>query len=207
VVDLLNQKNIKVTSVNFVRFKWLIKKPGQEIDEEEEEDGEDEDDAKEGEAFDYNAIPATLPIEDGVRHNTNPTIWIGVLPETLTGARAHESSKDIRNYLDSLHVQNVDIAYREPVNKFLTNHKPALFAPVEDSDSLKAVIDNVSVPLSLPISGRRTTMQGTLGPYFRAGNKLYAITARHNLFPLDGDNEEYRYHGTFTWPFECIRTF
>ncbi|KDQ24993.1 hypothetical protein PLEOSDRAFT_1107914 [Pleurotus ostreatus PC15] len=40
-------------------------------------------------------------------------------------------------------------------------------------------------------------MQGTLGPYFRVGNKLYAISARHNVFSLNGsDNEDYKYSGT-----------
>ena len=79
----------------------------------------------------------------------------------------------------------------------LPGHGPALFRPVEDGDPLKDVIDNVSVPLSLPIAGRKTTMQGTLGPYFRVGNKLYAITVRHNVFLLNGDNESYNYHSTF----------
>lgn len=40
-------------------------------------------------------------------------------------------------------------------------------------------------------------MQGTLGFYFRAGDGLYAVTARHNVFSLSGDNEEYNYVGTF----------
>ncbi|KAI0262720.1 hypothetical protein BC834DRAFT_925125 [Gloeopeniophorella convolvens] len=171
VVALLNQRNIKVSSVDFVRFTWLNKKADQEI--EEEDDDDDDDDAKEEED----------PVEDVERHYTNPTIWIGVLPETLTGAVAHESSKDIRALLDSLQVQNVDIAYRESVYKTLHGHGPALFRPVEDGDPLKDVIDNVSVSLSLPIAGRKTTMQGTL---------LYAITVRHNVFLLNGDNELYR---------------
>lgn len=193
VVELLNQKNIKVSSVDFVRFTWLNKKADQEIED------EDEDDAKEEEEEDvtYDDIPPIRPVEGGERHYTNPTIWIGVLPETLTGAVAHESSKDIRSFLDSLQVQNVDIAYRESVYKTLPGHGPALFRPVEDGDPLKDVIDNVSVPLSLPIAGRKTTMQGTLGPYFRVRDKLYAITVRHNVFLLSGDNELYRYHGTF----------
>jgi len=41
------------------------------------------------------------------------------------------------------------------------------------------------------------TMQGTLGCYFRVGDDLYAATARHNVFSLNGDNEEYNYVGTF----------
>ncbi|CAL1713291.1 unnamed protein product [Somion occarium] len=164
-----------------------------EIEEDEDEE-EDEEDDKEEEEVAYDDIPLIQPVEDGERYYTNPTIWIGVLPETLSGAIAHESSKDIRAFLDSLEVQNIDIAYRESLYKALPGHGPALFAPVEDGDALKEVTDNVSVPLSLPIAGRRTTMQGTLGPYFRVGNTLYAITVRHNLFLLNGDNEPYHYH-------------
>jgi hypothetical protein len=155
-VELLNQRNIRVSSVDFVRFTWLNKKADQEIDE--EEDDNDDDDTEEEEDVTYDDIPPIQPVEDGERHYTNPTIWIGVLPETLTGAVAHESSKDIRTFLDSLQVQDVDIAYRESVYKTLPGHGPALFRPVEDGDPLKDVIDNVSVPLSLPIAGRKTTM-------------------------------------------------
>jgi hypothetical protein len=111
-------------------------------------------------------------------------IWVGVLPDTLTGAVAHESATEI---LGLLGIASVDV-YRESVAKFL--HGPDLFAPVSDLDPLKDVIDNLSTPLSLPIAGRKTTMQGTLGCYFRVGNDLYATTARHNVFPLNGDNEE-----------------
>ncbi|KAH8116061.1 hypothetical protein DFH11DRAFT_1507017 [Phellopilus nigrolimitatus] len=190
VVVLLDKKKIKVTSVDFVRFTWLNKHADREISD--DEDDEDEDDAKEEQDFNYDDIPRIQPVEYGDRHYTNPTIWIGVLPDTLTGAVAHDSSMDIRAFLESLHVQNIDIAYRESL--YMPAHGPALFPPVEDGDSLKDVIDDVSVALSTPIAGRKTTMQGTLGPYFRVGDKLYAITVRHNLFVLNGDNEEYHYH-------------
>ncbi|KAM5533614.1 hypothetical protein V8D89_012727 [Ganoderma adspersum] len=180
VVELLNQRNIRVSSVDFVRFTWLNKKTEQEIEDDEDGSGEEPEDLA------YDDIPPIQPVEDGERHYTNPTIWIGVLPDTLTGAVAHESSKDIRAFLDSL----------QSVYTTLSGHGPALFRPVENDDPLKDVIDNVSVPLSLPIAGRQTTMQGTLGPYFRVGDKLYAITARHNVFLLNGDNELYRYHKT-----------
>jgi hypothetical protein len=116
------------------------------------------------------------------------------LPDTLSGAVAHDSSKDICAFLDSLHIQKIDIAYRESL--YMPAHGPALFSPVEDSNSLKDVI-NVSVTLSLPITGCKTTMQGTLGPYFCVGDKLYAITVCHNFFMLNGNNDEYHYHSAF----------
>lgn len=192
-MDLLNARKIKVTSVDFVRFTWLNKKEDQEIEDDDEE--EDDDDSDEDADVDYDDIPPIQPVEYGERYYTNPTIWIGVVPETLTGAVAHESAKDIRTFLDSLPAQNIDIAYRESVYKTSPGHGPGLFKPVEDGDPLKELIDNVSVPLSLSIAGRKTTMQGTLGPYFHVGNKLYAITVRHNVFLRDGDNELHRHHG------------
>ena len=175
-----------------MRFTWLNKPEDQEL-----EDDEDEEDDEEEEEVNYDSIPRIQPVEYGTRHYTNPTIWIGVVPGTLTSSLAHDSSEDIRAFLDSRHVQNIDIAYRESLYRKLLGDGPALFAPAEDGDSLKDVIDNVSVVLSLPIAGRRTAMQGTLGPYFHVGNKLYAITVRHNVFLLKGNNNDYRYHGAF----------
>ena len=107
VVELLNQRKIKVSSVDFIRFTWLNKKMDQKIEE------EDDDDAKEEEDVTFDDIPLIQPVKNGEHHYTNPTIWIGILPKTLTGAVTHESSKDIRAFLDSLQVQNINIAYRE----------------------------------------------------------------------------------------------
>ena len=73
-------------------------------------------------------------------------------------------------------------------------HGPSLFTRVSDLDLLKDVIDNLSTPLSLPIAGWKTTMQGTLYCYFRVGNNIYGVTAHHNVFPRNGDNE-YNYVG------------
>lgn len=188
---LLNQRDIKFTSVDFVRFTWLGKHVDREISSISSDDNDEEE-----QDLSYDDIPRIQPVEYGDRHYTNPTIWIGVYPGTFTGAVMHNSAKDIRVFLDSLHVQKIDIVYRESIYMPLSGG-PVLFSPVEDDDSLKNVIDNVSVALSIPIAGLRTTMQGTLGPCFHVGDKLFAITARHNLFVLNGDNDEYRYHGVF----------
>ncbi|KAI0087748.1 hypothetical protein BDY19DRAFT_1010342 [Irpex rosettiformis] len=181
VVVLLNQK-IKVTSVDFVRFTWLNKHADWEIKDDENNDEDDEDDdAKKEEDLNYDDIPRMQSVEYGDCHYTNLTIWIGVLPDTLIGGVAHDPSKDIHAFLNLLQVQNIDIAYRESLHKPLLGHGPALFSPVEDGGSLQDVIDN-------------TTMQDTLGPYFHVGDKLYAITVRHNVFTLNGDNKDYHYH-------------
>ncbi|KIM25253.1 hypothetical protein M408DRAFT_331350 [Serendipita vermifera MAFF 305830] len=191
VVELLDKRRIKLTSVDLVQFTWLDKKDDQEIQEEEDDD--DDDDAQKD--FSYDDIPPIKPIEDGKRHTTNPTVWVAVLPDTLTGAVAQESAIEILGLLKELGIASgVDVVYRESVTKFL--YGPGLFAPVSDLDPLKDVVDDLSTPLSLPIAGRKTKMQGTLGCYFRVGNDLYAITARHNVFPLKGDNEEYNYNAS-----------
>lgn len=189
VVQLLDKRDIKVSSVDFVRFTWLNR------EEQEKEEQGDEGDEEEPEEDDK---PYTQPIEDGTRSYTNPTIWIGVLPDTLSSAIARESSMDIRDFLGSLHVRNIDIAYRESVYQILHGRGPALFLPAGYFDPLKDVIDNVSVALSLPIADYKTTIHGTLGSYFHAGGKLYAITTRHMFFDIEKDNESYRYNGAFS---------
>jgi len=195
-VELLDAKNIEPTCVDFIRFTWLNKKKDEEIEEDEEED---EDDNGDEEDLDYDVMAPIMPVEDGDRYTTNPTIWVGVVPGALTATAAFDVTRDIRAYLDGLNVTKIDIAYRETVPKSSPGHGPALFPIIEDGEPLKDVIDNVSVALSLPISGLKTTMQGTMGPYFHAGNRLFAITVRHNVFRPEASNAEYRYHGTFAF--------
>lgn len=192
-MELLDAKNIEPTCVDFIRFTWLNNKKDEEIKEEEE----DEDDNGDEEDLDYDAMAPIVPVEDGDRYTTDPTIWVGVAPGSLTATAAFNVTKDIRAYLDGLNVTRIDIAYRETVPRSSLGHGPALFRTIEDGEPLKEVIDNVSVALSLPISGLRTTMQGTMGPYFRVGNRLFAVTVRHNLFRSEAGNAEYRHPGTF----------
>ena len=63
----------------------------------------------------YEDFTPIEPVEDGERHYTNPTIRLGVLPDTLTSSIARDSSLEIRAYPNSLKIQNVDIAYREQI--------------------------------------------------------------------------------------------
>ena len=178
----MDNKKVIITCVDFVRFTWLNKHKPRVIDDSEEDE------------LDYDDLKAIKPVEDGVRHYSNPTIWIGVPPDTITAATAFEVTEDIRAFLNEFNVTNVDIAYRETVPMYSAG--PAVFAPVDSVDVFRGVIDPVSVALSLPIAGLglRTTIQG---PYFHVGKTLYAITARHNLFPDYADNYEYTFSGAF----------
>ncbi|PPR01519.1 hypothetical protein CVT24_001889 [Panaeolus cyanescens] len=199
-------KDIKVSSIDFVMFTWLEELADREL--ESEDKGEDAEDMRaegwEESEEDIDAAfaaltagkPAKPLAEDGKRVYSNPTIWIGVLPETLNGARAFELTAHIRAHLDGLNLtERVDIAFRESVARYLGTG-PALYPPAATNDPLQAFIDNVSVVHSLPISGRKTTMQGTLGPFFQYGGELYALTCRHNLFTSDDGNTEYWYNGS-----------
>ncbi|TFY57033.1 hypothetical protein EVG20_g8701 [Dentipellis fragilis] len=183
-VELLKSKGIKLSSVEFVRFTWLNEDDCQEV----EDDSEGDDSQEDGNDLRYEDIPDIEPVEYGNRYTTPPTIWIGVLPDTLHAELAHETALEILGIFKQHNVSDVDVAFRESVAGFFHGPVPALFGPVSDLDALNDVVDNVSTPLSLPIFGLRTKMQGTLGFYFRVGNDLYAVTARHVLFNDDEGN-------------------
>jgi len=174
VVELIDQRNIQHSSVDLVRFSWI-------------EDNEDDEDV------DIKVVPY------GTVVTTLVTIWVGVLPDTLTGEVAFHSSNDILDLLKKHGISDVDVAYRESVARGFSG--PELFAPVSDLDPLKAVIDPVTTTLGLPIAGLKTLKsKGTMGFYFRVGKDHYAVTARHVLFPEDEGNNSYSYVGTFFSP-------
>ncbi|KAG8743140.1 hypothetical protein FRC10_000357 [Ceratobasidium sp. 414] len=177
VVKLLDQRGIRLSSVDLVRFAWVEKN----VDQEDQEDQDN---------VNYDDIAPTKPVVDGTVYTTPVTIWVGVLPDTTTGEQAYNSSRDILDLLKQYNITDVDVAYRESMVEFLGG--PELFAPVSDFDPLKGVIDSLSTPLGLPVAGLGAEVQGTLGFYFRIGEDLYAVTARHVLFK-DEANAEYNY--------------
>ncbi|KIM81198.1 hypothetical protein PILCRDRAFT_821650 [Piloderma croceum F 1598] len=137
VVQLLDQRNIQHSSVD--------------LENEDDEDIED---------IDIKVAPY------GTVFTTPVTIWVEVLPDTLTGKVAFKSSNDILDLLKEHGISDVDVAYRESVARGFSG--PQLFAPISDLDPLKAVIDPVTTALGLPIAGLKTLKsQGTMGFYFR----------------------------------------
>ena len=119
------------------------------------------------------------------------------MPDTLTSEVAFYSSNKILNLLKEGHsIVDVDVAYHESVARGFSG--PALFAPVLDLNPLKAIIDPMTTALGLPIAGLKTLKsQGTMGFFFRVGKALYAVTARHILFPEDEGNNMYSYVSMF----------
>ncbi|KAG6370183.1 hypothetical protein JVT61DRAFT_12330 [Boletus reticuloceps] len=151
IVGLLNEKDVKTSAADFVRFTWLNLRPDQVIDDDKEEEEEEIFDVSE-----FDKIVAITPVEDGNRFVSNPTVWIGVLPDSLTATDAHDVAKGTRDYLNGLQLENIDIAFREKKFKFLAG--PALYRPVEEGDALQPVIDDVSAALSLSIQGFKTSI-------------------------------------------------
>ncbi|KAI0682550.1 hypothetical protein BC835DRAFT_1298724 [Cytidiella melzeri] len=167
IVLLLDSKAIKHSSLDLVCFTWVNENHS-----------------------------VTEPVGYGARYTTPPTVWIGVLPNTLSADLAYEAALEILEILKQHNISGVDVAFRESVVKF--SRGPALYGPPDgDHDPLYQVVDNVSTPLSLPISTLGAKTQGTLGFYFKVGNDLFAVTARHVLFDHDEGNDEYRHVGTF----------
>lgn len=181
---------IEITCVDFVRFTWLNKDQDGVVGV----GGGKKYDYGDLSNLDYDAILLIKFVEDGEHHYSNPTIWVGVAPNTLSAVTAFEATKGIRAFLNGLNITEIDIAYRETVPEFSAG--PVLFAPVDTIiDIRRDFIDPISVALSLPIAGLKTKMQGTMGPYFHVGETLYAITARHNLFPANASNNEFTFNG------------
>ncbi|KAI5899330.1 uncharacterized protein SCHCODRAFT_02560320 [Schizophyllum commune H4-8] len=124
-------------------------------------------------------------------HTTNPTIWVAIAPDSLTGDLAHECATAIQALAQRRQIIDIDIAFRESEVNLLAG--PPLLPPATDVDPLAHVNDALSTALSLPVAGLGTDMQGNLGAYFVVGKELYAFTARHVLFSHNGPNYEYSY--------------
>ena len=148
VVELLDQKNIQHSSVDLVRFSWV----GENEDDEDNKDDEDDEDIEDYEDIEVAPCGAVV--------TTPVTIWVGVLPDTLTGEEAFHSSNDILDLLKEHGIFDLDVAYRESVARGFSG--PELFAPVLDLDPLKAVIDPVTTALGLSIAGLKTLKSGLL---------------------------------------------
>ncbi|KAJ3765566.1 hypothetical protein FB446DRAFT_677207 [Lentinula raphanica] len=119
---------------------------------------------------------------------SNVTIWIGVLPNSTNADAASNCAKDIIDFLDHNKINDIDVAFRESEAYLLT--RPILYTSVKDVYERDNVFDWLGTPLSFPIAGLSTpNKEGSLGCYFKIGEDLYGVTARHVLFqPGEGNN-------------------
>jgi hypothetical protein len=196
-VELLDQRDIRHSSVDLVRFSWVednkdVEENADDEDTEEIEENVDDEDIEDVEE-NVNDEDVDIKIAPYGTVITTP-VTMGVLPDTLTGEVTFHSSNDILDLLKEHEISDIDVAYRESVARGFSG--PELFAPVSNFDPLKAVIDPLTTALGLPVAGLKTLKsQGTMGFYFR---DLYAVTTRHVLFPEDEGNNSYSYVGTFS---------
>ncbi|KAJ7194679.1 hypothetical protein GGX14DRAFT_678224 [Mycena pura] len=117
-------------------------------------------------------------------------IWIGVLTGSLAGEDAFNSANAILALLEEEEITGVDVEFRESV--FRRSAGAELYGPASDVNAIRHVIDPLTTTLGLPIAAARTPhVQGTMGFYFKDGEDLYGVTARHVLFPEDQPNCEY----------------
>jgi len=98
--------DIKFSTVDLVCFTWLEKKE----DEEKDDDSANSD----GEQVNLeDSLPLVKAVEYNTRYTTLPTIWIGVVENTLTGATAHDLSAEILKITRKYEIINVEVGFRE----------------------------------------------------------------------------------------------
>jgi hypothetical protein len=156
VVEVFEREDIKFSTVELVCFTWKVKKEDRDEDEEDEAAEEkDGGDAKTGEPENledvFDSMPVVKPVEKETRYTTPPTIWVGVLANTLTAEKAHDLSTEILGITGQHDVTSVEVGFRESKAQILSGS--ALFAPVDDDGLRKDVIENVSAALPLSIAG------------------------------------------------------
>ena len=144
VVEVFEREDIKFTTVELICFTWKVKKEDRDEDEEDEavEEKKDDGDAKTGEPENledvFDSMLVVKPVEKETRYTTPPTIWVGVLANTLTAEKAHDLSTEILGITGQHDVTGVEVGFRE--SKAQISSGPALFAPVDDDDLRKDVI-------------------------------------------------------------------
>lgn len=196
MVGILDEANIMSTTCDLVSFRWLERTaPGTpHIPNHGGDLLRKRDVMREDTGVSYQNMVPSIGLAQQTHYTySNPTLWIGVKPDTLTALGARDVARKIRTLLDGLEVGRVDIAFRERDAQL--SAKP-LSAPVHNGHDLEPVIHQSSAALSLYIADLDGHMAGTCGPYFRAGGKLYAMTARHVLFTWNESQTEYRCHGS-----------
>ncbi|KAG2075854.1 hypothetical protein BDR04DRAFT_1210431 [Suillus decipiens] len=185
VVKLLDQQNIQHLSVDLAHFSWVKDDEENVENEDNKHDGGD----KDGSNIKNSVLKLSLY---GTVVTTPIMIWVGVLPDTLTGEVASKSSINILNLLREHGISDLNVVYHELVAKGSSG--PELFTPISDLNPLKAIFNPVTTALGLPIAGLKMLYsQGTMGFYFKLGQDLYAITAHHVLFPENKGNNTYSY--------------
>ncbi|KIY47900.1 hypothetical protein FISHEDRAFT_74238 [Fistulina hepatica ATCC 64428] len=128
-------------------------------------------------------------------------LWIGVIPKSLSGEDAHTAGHGCLALLREFDITDVDVEFRESI--YTRSTGPKLLKPVCDLHPTVDVRGPLTPALGLPIAALDTPYtEGTGGFYISEGgdsNKVFVVTARHVVFPLNaGSNDNYVYPNTST---------
>ena len=143
--------------------------------------------------------------EWGQDKDPGPTVlWIGVMPQSLSGKDAHAAAVGCLELLESYKITDVEVEFRESI--FARSARPKLLESggelnmmVDRSGPISSnPIDSVRVPLTpslgLQIAARATPyVEGTGGLYISEGSnsdKVYILSTRHVVFPPNAWNNE-----------------
>jgi hypothetical protein len=126
-------------------------------------------------------------------------LWIGVVPESLSGENGHAVALDARKVLYDKGIEDIEVEIRE--SRVFKSVGPKLLTPIFSSNSLATVADPLTVTLGLPIcADERRDAEGTGGFYVaKSGvpDKVFLVTARHVISPPSlEDNGTIEYKST-----------
>lgn len=171
--------------MELISFIWLEKDDDDddEVDDDNNDDNDEEDNNKPGNLdTEFDSMPSIKAVK-GEHYTTPPTIWVDVLPTTFSSAAVCDLATEILGFVSQYNLTGIDVAFQESEAQLLSTGAP-LFAPVNNYDRLKSVINDLSTVLPLPIAGIKTPMQGTLTCFFWVGKELYAITAAKSFLRM-----------------------
>lgn len=119
-------------------------------------------------------------------------LWIGVMPKSLSGHDAHTAAVGCVKLLESFELTDVEVEFRESV--FTRSVGPQLLGPRYSTDATASVRSPLTPSLGLPIAAKATPcVEGTGALYISEGDnseKVYILTARHVIFPLNAEPKE-----------------
>ncbi|KAI6138265.1 hypothetical protein BKA82DRAFT_4332831 [Pisolithus tinctorius] len=112
-------------------------------------------------------------------------LWIGVVPESLSGENGCTVAFDARKVLYNCGIKDVEVEIRE--SRVFKSVSPKLLAPPFSSNPLVTFVDPLSVALGLPICA-----DGRCFYVARSGvvDKVFLVTALHVISPLSLENNE-----------------
>ncbi|KAF8326997.1 uncharacterized protein EI90DRAFT_3226658 [Cantharellus anzutake] len=121
-------------------------------------------------------------------------LWIGVVPQSLSGEDAHTAAVGCLQLLESSQLTDVEVEFRESI--LIRSVGPKLLKYVSSTNPTTSVCGLITPALGLPLAARATSYaEGTGALYISQGRdseKVYILTTRHVVFPPNaGFNELY----------------